>query len=75
MLFKITLPLLTPIIFFNLIMQIISAFQAFTPAFIIAGGSNGRPPRLLLFYTLYLYFTGFVSSRWAMPRPWPGFCW
>lgn len=59
----ITLPLLTPIIFFNLIMQIISAFQAFTPAFIIGGGNSGGPLDSILFYTLYLYFLGFVEFR------------
>lgn len=59
----ITLPLLTPIIFFNLVMQIISAFQAFTPAFIVGGGSTGGPLDSLLFYTLYLYFLGFVEFR------------
>jgi multiple sugar transport system permease protein len=61
--FYITLPLLTPVIFFNLVMQIISAFQAFTPAFIVAGGSSGGPLDSLLFYTLYLYFLGFVEFR------------
>lgn len=59
----ITLPLLTPIIFFNLVMQIISAFQAFTPAFIVGGGSTGGPLDSLLFYTFYLYFLGFVEFR------------
>ncbi len=60
--FRITLPLLTPIIFFNLIMQMISAFQAFTPAFIISGGSGG-PVDSVLFYTLYLYQHGFSNFR------------
>ncbi|HZG88111.1 sugar ABC transporter permease [Paenibacillus sp.] len=56
--FKITLPLLTPIILFNLVMQMISAFQAFTPAYII-GGQNGGALDSLLFYTLYLYTKAF----------------
>ncbi len=60
--FRITLPLLTPIIFFNLIMQMISAFQAFTPAFIISGGGGG-PVDSVLFYTLYLYQHGFSNFR------------
>ena len=34
---KITLPLLTPVIFFNAVVQTIDAFKAFTPAFIISG--------------------------------------
>jgi len=58
--FRITLPLLTPIVFFNLIMQIIGSFQAFTPAYIISDG-NGGPMNATLFYTLYLYQKGFVS--------------
>jgi multiple sugar transport system permease protein len=60
--FRITLPLLTPILFFNLIMQMISAFQAFTPAFIISGGGGG-PADSVLFYTLYLYQQGFSNFR------------
>ena len=59
---RITLPLLTPIIFFNLIMQMISAFQAFTPAFIVSGGKGG-PADSTLFYTLYLYQQGFSFFR------------
>jgi multiple sugar transport system permease protein len=59
---RITLPMLTPIIFFNLVMQTISAFQSFTPAFIISGGSGG-PANSTLFYTLYLYQQGFGSFR------------
>jgi multiple sugar transport system permease protein len=57
---RITLPLLTPIIFFNLILQTINAFQAFVPAYIISGGSGG-PADSTLFYTLYLYQRGFAS--------------
>jgi len=57
---RVTLPLLTPIVFFNLIMQIISAFQAFTPAYIVSNGSGG-PLDSTLFYTLYLYIEGFSN--------------
>ncbi|PPA70408.1 carbohydrate ABC transporter permease [Jeotgalibacillus proteolyticus] len=60
--FKITLPLLTPIVLFNLVMQVISAFQAFTPAFIISGGSGG-PLDSTLFYTLYLYQKAFTQFQ------------
>src|ERR671911_1245589 len=55
---KITLPLLSPIIFFNLVLQIIGAFQAFTQAFVVSGG-NGGPANSTLFYSLYLYKQGF----------------
>ncbi|MDB5530699.1 MAG: sugar transporter permease [Devosia sp.] len=58
----ITVPMLTPVIFFNLILQIINSFQAFTPAFIVSGGSGG-PLDSTLFYTLYLYLQGFANFR------------
>ena len=56
--FNITLPLLTPIIFFNLVMSIINSFQAFTASYIISGGT-GSPLDATLFYTLYLYIKAF----------------
>jgi len=55
---SITLPMLTPVIFFNLIMGIINSFQAFTPAFVIGDGRGG-PLDATMFYTLYLYLKGF----------------
>lgn len=58
--FRITIPLLTPIIFFNLVMQMIGAYQAFTSAYIVSGGSGG-PADSTLFYTLYLYEEGFTN--------------
>jgi multiple sugar transport system permease protein len=60
--FKITLPLLTPVIFFNAVVQTIDAFKAFTPAFIISGGTGG-PIDSTLFYTLYLYQEAFAYFR------------
>ena len=54
----ITLPCLSPIIFFNMVMQMISAFQSFTHAFIISGGQGG-PLDSTMFYSLYLYLKGF----------------
>ena len=55
---KITLPMLTPIILFNLIMQLISGFMVFTQAFIITGG---RPLDTTLFYALYIYRRAFEN--------------
>ena len=55
---KITLPLLSPIIFFNLVLQLIGAFQSFTQAFVVSAGTGG-PADSTLFYTLYLYQRGF----------------
>lgn len=60
--FKITLPLLTPVLFFNFVIQTIEAFKAFTPAFIISEG-NGGPINSTLFYTLYLYQEAFGFFR------------
>ncbi|HMQ53495.1 MAG TPA: sugar ABC transporter permease [Anaerolineae bacterium] len=57
---NVTLPLLTPIIFFNLVMQIINGFMVFTQAFIISGGT-GRPLDTTLFYSLYLYIRAFTT--------------
>ena len=54
----ITAPLLTPIIFFNLVLQIIGAFQSFTQAFVVSGGTGG-PADSTMFFTLYLYQQGF----------------
>lgn len=59
---SITLPLLTPVIFFNLVLQMIYAFQAFTPAFVVSSGTGG-PASSTLFYTLYLYQQGFGNFR------------
>ncbi|TWD73118.1 carbohydrate ABC transporter membrane protein 1 (CUT1 family) [Kribbella amoyensis] len=56
----VTIPLLTPIIFFNLILQTIGAFQTFTQAHIVSGGTGG-PANSTLFYTLYVYQQGFVA--------------
>jgi multiple sugar transport system permease protein len=59
---SITLPLLTPIIFFNLVMQIISGFKVFTQAFIVHGGTTpGSPLDTTLLYSLYLYQQAFDS--------------
>ncbi|HEY8528825.1 MAG TPA: sugar ABC transporter permease [Paenibacillaceae bacterium] len=60
--FRITLPSITPIILFNLIMQVINAFQAFTPAYIVGGGQGGAMDSTL-FYTLYLYIKAFTEFR------------
>lgn len=55
---NITLPMLSPVIFFNLILEIIKSLQAFTSAYIVSGGTGG-PINSTLFYTLYLYQNGF----------------
>ena len=54
--FHITLPLLTPTIFFNLIMQMINGFLAFNQSYII---TQGKPMNSTLFYTVYMYQQSF----------------
>lgn len=57
--FSITIPLLSPVILFNLVMQMIGAFQAFTQAYIIGGGRGGVL-NSTLFYSLHLYIQGWT---------------
>ncbi|GAB7192699.1 sugar ABC transporter permease [Kineococcus sp. NUM-3379] len=59
---NITVPMLSPVIFFNLLLETINAFQVFASAFIISGGAGG-PAGSTLFYTLYLYIRGFGDAR------------
>lgn len=60
--FRITLPLLSPTIFFQFVLGLIGVFQTFTPAF-IAAGETGGPLQSGLFYMLYIYNRGFISLR------------
>ncbi|WP_433619928.1 carbohydrate ABC transporter permease [Paenibacillus cellulositrophicus] len=56
--FSVTMPMISPTIFFNLIMGIIGGFQYFTQAFVM---TNGGPLNSTLFYNLYLYNKAFVN--------------
>jgi multiple sugar transport system permease protein len=58
----VTLPMLTPVVLFNLVLETIHAFQAFTGAFVVSGGRGG-PGDSTLLYTLYLYQRGFTDFR------------
>ncbi len=61
--FRVTLPLLTPTIFFNLVMSIIASFQVFTTAFVATATATGAtaagPLNSLLMYMVHLYRQGF----------------
>lgn len=59
---KITIPMLSPVILFNAVMQTISAFMTFVPAFIISKGTGGPLDGTLL-YSLYLFMQGFEFFR------------
>lgn len=56
----ITVPMMTPVIFFNLIMGIIGSFQVFTQAYVMTAGG---PQDATLFYVLYLFRQGFALLR------------
>ncbi|NPV57689.1 MAG: sugar ABC transporter permease [Anaerolineae bacterium] len=71
--FNITLPMISPVIFYNLMLAIIGSFQYFTQAYIIGNG-RGDPNGATMFYNLYLYRTAFnfldmgygATLAWAM---------
>jgi len=56
----VTLPMISPVIFFNLVVSLIGSFQVFTVAYIATGGG---PENSTLFYLLYLYRNGFEYFR------------
>lgn len=60
--FRVTLPMLSPVIFFNLLLETINAFQVFSSAYIISNGSGG-PAGQTNFYTLYLYSRAFSDRQ------------
>jgi multiple sugar transport system permease protein len=67
---NITLPSISPVLYFNLLMGIIGALQVFTQVFVIAGGVGGNfnplegsPARSTLFYSIYLFSTAFYDLR------------
>jgi multiple sugar transport system permease protein len=59
---RITLPMLTPVIFFNLVMQVVFGLTVFTEVFIVTNGL-GSPLDTTLFYALYLYQRGFTDFQ------------
>ena len=67
----VTLPMLAPVIYFNVIMALIGSLQVFTQAFIMSAaagggtgtGTDGFPARSTLFYTMHLFATAFYDLR------------
>lgn len=59
----ITLPSISPVIFFNLILGVIGTFQYFTQAFLMTGVPPGGPANSTLFYALYLFQNAFTYFR------------
>ncbi|HTE17409.1 MAG TPA: sugar ABC transporter permease [Armatimonadota bacterium] len=58
----VTLPMLSPVILFNLIMGLIGSFQYFTQAYVISNGTGG-PQDSTLFYALHLFGRAFLDFR------------
>lgn len=56
----VTVPLMSPVIFFNLVIGVIGSFQAFTNAFVM---TRGGPQNATLFYSLQLYYAAFRDMR------------
>lgn len=63
MFWKITLPLISPTLFFMLIVGLIDGFQVFTPAYILGGGTKFSAGRQLRFYLLHIYIKAFQEGR------------
>jgi multiple sugar transport system permease protein len=61
-LLHVTIPMVSPVIYFNVIMGIIGGFQAFAQAMIMTG-NTGSPEQSTLFYVLQLYNVGFMDLR------------
>jgi multiple sugar transport system permease protein len=64
---NVTLPMISPVIYFNVVMGVIGGFQVFAQAMIMTApgrsGSVGAPEQSLLFYVLQLYNVGFMDLR------------
>lgn len=61
--FKITIPMLSPIIFFNLSLSIIGNLQVFQEGYVLSGDGTGAPANSLLFYNLHLWRQAFTYFR------------
>lgn len=72
MFFKITLPMISPIIFFDVITSTIGSFQIFQEAYIMSSDNAGSPENSLLFYNLHMWIKAFevFDMGYAMALSW-----
>jgi multiple sugar transport system permease protein len=72
----VTLPMLMPVVYFNLVMGIIGSLQVFTQVFIMTNGTEGSPAQSTLMYAPYLFATAFFDLRmgYACALAWILFC-
>ncbi|MDE1548601.1 carbohydrate ABC transporter permease [Jeotgalibaca caeni] len=70
--FKITLPMISPVIFFDVITSTIGGFQIFQEAYVMSVGGGGGPANSMLFYNLYMWNQAFESFNmgYAMAMSW-----
>lgn len=61
--FKLTVPMLSPIIFYNLTIGIIGAFQVFQEGYVFSGDGTGNPAGSLLFYNLHVWNNAFKQYK------------
>ena len=59
---SVTMPMLSPVLFFNLLLEMVHAFQIFASAYIIGSGTGG-PAGATNFYTVYLYTRAFANNQ------------
>lgn len=62
-LLHVTIPMVSPVIFFNVLMSLVSSFQVFTQAFMM---TQGGPNNKSLFYSYYLYRTAFQQNKMGL---------
>ncbi|HEX4141805.1 MAG TPA: sugar ABC transporter permease [Candidatus Methylacidiphilales bacterium] len=72
----VTLPMIMPVVYFNLVMGIIGALQTFTQVFVMTDGVSGAPAQSTLMYAPYLFGTAFFDLRmgYASALAWVLFC-
>lgn len=70
--FNITLPMITPIIFFDLVTSIIGSFQIFQEAYVMSENGTGGPANSMLFFNLHMWNKAFVTfdMGYAMAMSW-----
>ncbi|MXQ52097.1 ABC transporter permease subunit [Salinicoccus hispanicus] len=72
MFFRITLPMVSPIIFFDIVTSTIGSFQIFQEAYVMSSNNAGAPENSLLFYNLYMWINAFnlFDMGYAMAMSW-----
>jgi multiple sugar transport system permease protein len=62
---SVTLPMISPVILYNVVIAIINSLQFFTQAFVMSGSATGNPAQSTLFYNMYLYEQAFSYNAFG----------